>query len=151
MKDYNELLENFKKIQKRVKDLVDRYPPEKREQIIFDKWSLKDVLAHLNHWMVHDVDCLEHLLRDEEPFWEPDLEEFNRRGIDARKDKSWEELYLEFNRLAEKISLLYEQLPKGLQNKRFWMNRNETPIKFLEENISHWEGEHIPSLESNLE
>ncbi len=147
MENYRELLQKFKYVKQQVKDLIDQFPENKREEILFDKWSLKDVVAHLNHWMVHDIDCLENLLKGEEPYWEPDVEEFNTKGVNARKDKSWDELYVEFTGLIEKLTKLYENLPEELQNKKIWKDKDETPLKFLEEDIHHWEGEHIPALE----
>lgn len=148
--NFDKLLNEYKNIQHEVKTLIDKYPEEKREKIIFDKWSLKDVVAHLNHWMEHDINCLENLLSGTEPHWYPDVEEFNKSGVDSRKNKTWDEVYEEFISLSENLIKLYKDLPINLRNKSFWKNRNETPITFLDEDISHWQGEHIPSLKDHL-
>jgi len=150
MKKYQEELNKFVEIEEKLEGLIESYPAEKREEILFDKWSLKDVVAHLNHWMIHDIDCLENLLRGDEPFWEPDVEEFNQRGVEERKNRPWDELYSEFIGLIKQLASLYKNLPEDLQNKRFWKDKTETPLTFLREDINHWEAGHIPFLESNL-
>jgi hypothetical protein len=146
MKNYPELLYEFKNISLELENLIQKFPSERREEIIFDKWSLKNVVSHLNHWMIHDIDCLENLIQGKEPFWEPDVEEFNQSGVEARRNKSWDEIYSEFIDLRKKTIDLYTKLPTVLQNKKFWNNKNETPTEFLKEDNAHWRDEHIASL-----
>ena len=146
MNDYSTLLNIFKGISDELDDLIQKFPPEKREEIVFDKWSLKNVVSHLNHWMIHDIDCLENLLRGSEPYWEPDVEDFNQKGVEVRKNKSWDEIYSEFLELKEKMVTLYKELPVDLRAKKFWTDRHENPTEFLKEDINHWRDEHVVSL-----
>lgn len=150
MKKFRTELNKLRVVHEQVKNLIDQYPPDRREIVIFDKWTLKDVVAHLNHWMVHDIDCIDHLMRGEEPYWHPDKDEFNNEGVAIRKIKSWEGIYDEFNMLFDKLLDVYKKLPPELQNKPIWKGYGSTPLKFIFDDIRHWEGEHIPSLESNL-
>ncbi|MEK7524988.1 MAG: hypothetical protein AAB548_01290 [Patescibacteria group bacterium] len=150
MSKYSDLIEKTENVRNRVRDLVDHFPPEKREEILYDRWSLKDVVAHLNTWMIHDVGCLESLMKGIEPYWEPDVDEFNERGVSARRDKSWEDVYVEFVLLMEKLNRIYRQLPEDLFEMKIWKDHDETAVKFLEGEITHWEGEHIPLLEKTL-
>ncbi len=150
MKKYQTEIDKLQEIHNKVKSLIDQYSPEKRELLIFDKWSLKDVVAHLSAWMEDDLKALDNLMEGKKSYWEPDVEEFNERGVESRKSKLWEEIYFEFTSLIDKLIDLYRNLPVELQNKKVWQDREETAMKFLEEDINHWEEEHIPSLESNL-
>lgn len=147
MNRYLGLIEEAEKARRKVKDLIDRFPLEKREDTLFDKWSLKDVVTHLNTWMVHDIDCLESLKRRVEPYWEPDVDEFNERGVGLRRSKSWAEVYFEFTSLIKKLESLYRELPEELFEVNIWKNHDEMVVKFLEGEVKHWEGEHVPQLE----
>lgn len=146
MDSYSALLNKFKKISGELDSLIQKFSQERREEILFDKWSLKNVVSHLNHWMLHDIDCLENIIQGTEPFWEPDVEIFNQRGVEARKNKSWDEIYSEFVNLKNRVIDLYTKLPTGLYDKKFWNGKDETPTEFLKEDITHWKDEHIASL-----
>ncbi len=146
MKSYSELLDEFTKISEELDILIRKFPAERREEIIFDKWSLKNVVSHLNHWMVHDLDCLNALLANKVPYWEPEVEEFNRKGVEARSNNNWDQVYFEFVELKNKLLNLYKEIPEDLRYKRIWPDKNETPEKFLEEDIKHWKDEHIYGL-----
>ncbi len=146
MKSYSELLDEFKKISDEFGTLTQKFPAEKREEIVFDKWSLKNVISHLNHWMIHDIDCLNALLDNKVPYWEPNVEEFNQKGVILRSNNSWNQVYLEFVDLKQRLIDLYSNYPEYLRNDRIWPDKSETPTRFLEENIKHWRNEHIVSL-----
>lgn len=146
MQSYSKLLGEFVKVSEELDNLIQKFPPERREEIIFDKWSLKNVVSHLNHWMVHNINCLECLIRSKIPYWQPDIDEYNQQGIETRKDWSWEKVYLEFTDLKEKQILSYENLPREFQEKKFWEDRKYTPAIFLDQDITHWRDEHIISL-----
>ena len=145
----NKKIEEFKKIYLEIKELIDSFPKEKRDEILFDKWSMKDVISHLNHWAKHDILCLislSHLEPNKEPYWVPNIDDYNKQGVESRKNKSWEEVYDEFNFLLNKLILEFENLPKENWNKRFWESRDFTPSKFLDIEIKHYKEEHIPQI-----
>lgn len=141
-----ELLQEFKRLYKETKGVIDAFPRKKRKEVLFDRWSLKDVVAHLNHWAEHDLACLKALKKDKEPFWAPDVDEYNNKGVQARKEKNWKDIYGEFNLLLGKVINEYETLPKDLWNRRFWKNREFTPLKFLKIDVDHYKNEHLPQL-----
>lgn len=146
MKSYFGLLDEFKKISDELENLIQKFPSDRREEIVFDKWSLKNVVSHLNHWMKHDIDCLNALLNEQVPYWEPNVEEFNRKGVCLRSNNSWNQVYLEFIELKQRLLDLYSNYPEYLRNNKIWPDKNETPAKFLEEDINHWRDEHVVSL-----
>lgn len=150
MEEYNRHLTKFKEIEDKLQILILKFPANRREEIIFDKWSLKNVVSHLSHWMDHDIFCLNSFLNNIEPFWEPNVEEFNSKGVETRKDKKWEEVFSEFVELKSKLLNLYSKIPSNLVNKKIWEDHNETPLSFLNEDVIHWQNEHIKQLEEFL-
>jgi len=144
-------IEKFKRIRQSVKDLIDQFPENHRLDVLFDQWNLKDIVAHLNNWMVHDIDCLTALKEGREPYWEPDVDEFNRKGIEERKSIIWEKIYKEFIDLGDNLINIYETLPDNLWGKSIWQKyKNQTAHRFLDDDISHWESEHLGDLREKL-
>ncbi len=140
-------LTQFKQINQNIKALIDQFPENQTADILVDKWSLKDIVAHLNNWLVHDIDCLTALKEGREPYWEPDVDTFNAQGIVKRKAQSWQQIYTEFVTLGNNLVSIYETLPNNLWNKPIWKNKKEqTAHKFLDEDILHWE-EHLDEIQ----
>ena len=139
-------INQLKKLREDIIYFVGKYPLDKRDVVIFDKWTLKDVLAHLSNWIIHDIDCLEALKEDGEPFWEPDVDEFNARGILDRKSKNWNEVLNEFSSLSQKLIEIYETLPNDLWEKDIWKGRGQTAKRFLYEDVEHWRNEHLTEI-----
>lgn len=81
------LLQEFKKLYKETKDIIDTFPLGKREKILFGRWSLKDVVAHFNHWAEHDLLCFKALREGKEPSWVPDVDDYNAEGVEIRKKR----------------------------------------------------------------
>lgn len=136
-------INQFKKVREDILLFVSKYPADKREQALFDKWSLKDVIAHLSNWLVHDIDCLRALKEGREPYWEPDVDDFNKRGIEQRKSLSWDDVFNEFSNLSDELIKIYETLPNDLWEKEIWEGRKQTANRFLREDIEHWRDEHL--------
>lgn len=146
MDSYSELLNKFKKISNELDNMIQKFPSERRDEVVFDKWSLKNVVSHLNHWMTHNINCLEALKQGKTPYWQPDTDEYNRQGVEKRKDLKWEDVYSEFLTLKDKQISSYKSLPRELYEKKFWDERRHTPLSFLSNDISHWKDEHIKAL-----
>lgn len=143
MKDkINELID----IKTQLVETIGHFSSQRREEKLFDKWSLKDVLAHLNIWMIHDIDCLKALREGKEPYWEPDIDEFNTRGVDERKNKNWNEVFKEFEDLSHQLIEVYKTLPNELWNKPIWKGRKQTAKRFLYDDIGHWRDEHLMEI-----
>lgn len=143
----NHLIQQLQATQTQLKAVIDEFPESKREETLFDKWSLKDVLAHINHWYMHDLNCLRDLKKGKEPYWAPDVNEYNQEGIESRKNKSWDEIYNEFVSLGSGLVEQYESLPSDLWEIRFWKNRKFTPKKFIKIDIEHLGPEHLPEIQ----
>jgi hypothetical protein len=136
-------INTFKEIKDELTKATTRFSSQQREEKVFDKWSLKDVVAHLSNWMIHDTDCLKALKKGKEPYWEPDVDEFNKKGVESRKNRAWDEVYKEFIDLGNELINLYETLPGELREKQIWEGKNQTARRFLQEDIEHWRDEHL--------
>jgi hypothetical protein len=145
-----EKLNEFEQVRKEVGYLIGAFPKTCRNKILFDKWSLKDIVGHLSNWMVHDIDCLTNLKKGVEPYWEPDVDDFNLRGVTTRKDWSWEKVVGEFGQLGEELTDLYKTLPDVLWDVPIWKKYSETARKFVQEDIDHWKNEHTGDLKEKL-
>ncbi len=120
-----------------------KFPEKSRDEILFGEWNIKDIIAHLNNWMVHDIDCLTSVIEKKIPRWEPDIDEFNKKGTELRKYYSWQELLSEFNGLSDRLLETYKKFPPELLSVRIWPSIDETPEKFILEELEHWNHELI--------
>jgi hypothetical protein len=146
-----EKIEKFKDVTQQITTLIRNCSQSQRDSVLFDKWRLKDLVAHLSNWMAHDIECLTALKENREPYWEPDVDEFNAKGIEARKELDWNVVYEEFINLIQRLINTYETMPAGLWEKPIWTKyKDQTPCKFLEDNISHWQNEHLEDIKQKL-
>ena len=133
----NEKLKEFEWVRKEISDLIKAFPEASREKIIFDKWSLKDIVAHLSNWMVHDIECIEALKQGNEPYWETSFDEFNERGVGERKGWDWEKIIEEYERLNINLIDEYKSLSDNLWDVPVWKGFGLTMIKFVQKDIEH--------------
>lgn len=145
----SELIESARQWFYELKRLLDVLPEEMREDKLFPKWSLKDLVAHLTGWAVHDLEFLTALERGEEPYWEPNIGEFNARSVEARKSRSWEEVYEEFVTSYLRLLEIYQALPAPLWKRRFRHDQPLSPEENLQEDIKHFE-EHLAQIREVL-
>jgi hypothetical protein len=141
----------LKSIGQKITSLLEEFPKDRHQDILFDQWSLKDIVAHLSNWMVHDISCLKALTEGKEPYWEQDVDDFNAKGVALRKDKTWDEVFNEFLTLRDTLIRLYENIPQDLWDKPIWKDKGETANRFLDEDIAHWEGEHLGDFKEKMQ
>lgn len=145
----NELIESARWRFYELRRLLNVFPEEMREDKLFPKWSLKDFVAHLTGWAVLDLEFLAALRIGEEPSWEPNIDEFNDRSVQARKNRSWEEVYEEFVTSYLRLLEAYQKLPALLWKKKFRHDQSLTPEENLQEDIEHL-GEHLAQIREVL-
>jgi hypothetical protein len=144
----NQLVKNAKQKFWEIKELLEKFPEEKRGDTIFFGWSLRDIVAHLSGWALHDISLIESLIKSEEPRWEPDIDEFNAQSVNEREGRSWADVYTEFVDAYETLLEKYRQLPADLWQKKFWRERTLTPEENLQKDIEHLEEHRIQVLEA---
>ncbi|MBI4037274.1 hypothetical protein HY385_02525 [Candidatus Daviesbacteria bacterium] len=146
----NKLITNFKKLHEQLIGLVDNVPIKDRDKIIFDKWSLKDILVHLIAWNDLDTSRITSLQKGETFEWVDDWDEFNKIELTKRQTLAWEEIYKDFVDSGVKLASAYQALDEKLWNKRFGPKNSITATKDLKGMIEHYEKDHIPQLEAFL-
>jgi hypothetical protein len=135
----NDQISKLEKIRDLIQQAIINFPQLHREDILFGEWNLKDLIAHLNNWMEHDIDCLNAVKENRIPLWEPNTDEFNERGTQARKNLSWNNLCAEFTNLSNQLIGIYKEYPSNLLSINIWPDHPyETPLTFISSNINHW-------------
>jgi hypothetical protein len=143
-------LSRFVEVRSRVLEALHRFPARSRTDVLFDEWSLKDVVAHLAGWDTYFtaiLTCLE--TGEEAPFW-GNMTEFNKASVGKRRALPWESVYDEFVAAGDEFIHRYGQLSKKTAGARFWKARPYTPANIVDINIHHYGKSHLPDMERRL-
>jgi hypothetical protein len=135
-----------------TKEVVNQYPPEVREQLLFDQWSLKDILAHFSGWNWLTIRDLARLKSgetiDEWIHTDEQLNEFNRIEVEQRKNRPWDEIYTEFVDSCDQLLLAYKGLSAVQWEAQFGPDADSTPKRSLLIDIEHMGDIHLPELKN---
>ena len=135
-------LEEFEKVRLILIQSLNDFPKERREEVLFDKWSLKDVVAHLSGWMSAAANNIKSLKEGQTPLWVESIDKFNQDNVEKRRDWGWERLHQELVEVSNEFVQEYRGLPEELWEKKYWPNRSFTPKKILEIELKHWRDSH---------
>jgi hypothetical protein len=127
--------------------LAYQIPPEMREALIFDEWTVKDILAHISGWDSYTIGALAAFFEGETPDWGGEVDEFNRQSVEERKNLSWEEVLAEFEETGHRVIKSYSQVPESVWNQPMWPDQDTTPHKSIQDDIYHYGVEHLPQLQ----
>lgn len=150
MDDSKQLIAKFKDLHKELIGLVDQVPSGDREKVLFDRWSLKDSLAHLIAWNNLDAKRMIELNEGKLFEWIEDWDEFNEIEVSKRKNLNWDEIYKDFVDSGERLVSAYQLLEDEMWDKKFGPENNITAAKDLQGMIDH-EEEHINELKNYLQ
>src|SRR3989344_2038820 len=144
------LIDKFKKLHNELIILVDTFPENERGEILFDKWSIKDVLIHIAAWNKNDISRFRLAMLDGDPSltWIDDLDEFNVIAIKEAKDSSWENVYQDFVSSGNELTEIAEKLPDLKWEVTIDPEHKMTLLKDFLYTIEHYEDEHIPQLKA---
>jgi hypothetical protein len=132
------MVSKYKQEFKNLAQLLEKFPKDKIEEVLFDKWSLKELIGHLNGWTIFFTKILNYFKEGKEaPRW-GSLKEFNQKSVADRKQKSWKTVHKELLEGDKKLLETYESIPKALQKEKIWENKTQTPTKLLEINAHHY-------------
>lgn len=147
----NGLAKKFKKVRARLIQDIDNFPEDKREVIIFDKWSLKNILSHLSGWASYQINTLQRLKRGEDVETPKNLKaSINEDLVSQQKDWVWDRVYQEFLKLSGELSKEYENLPKRMRGERIYNDKETTVKDFVEIEINHYDKTHGPQIKGVL-
>jgi uncharacterized damage-inducible protein DinB len=136
MKD---LLKEFIEAREKLIKAINKFPSNKRNEILFGTWNLKDVVAHFCAWDIFFTNTIKQLKNNKPvPYWD-NINNFNEKEVSKRESLSWELVYSEFINAGKDFVDEYSNIPKELENKIIWNNKKYTPKKLLEVNIHHYQ------------
>jgi len=129
---------------------LDRFPEDKRDDVLFGKWTLKDVVAHFTGWDIFCVGTLKLLEKGEPASYWGDVDKFNEEVVEKSKESNWNKIYKQFMKTGEQFIREYSNIPVQLQNKLIWPSKSYTPAKLLRINIHHYEKAQLKEIKRFL-
>ncbi|MFS8130872.1 MAG: hypothetical protein ACMG57_02745 [Candidatus Dojkabacteria bacterium] len=133
---------------------VDNFPADKREKVLFIEWSLKDLLAHFSGWnliTIEDLKLLKQGRTNEIKPWFPDeeIDDFNAKHVNTRKDLLWEVVYSEFLKTLNDLYLEYRNLTTQWESQ---LGPNPTtPFESIKVDIEHIGKTHLADIQKIAE
>lgn len=153
----DQLINQFKNAHQELLRLIDKVQADQRESVLFDKWSLKDILGHVSAWNLLYIQTIKDWRDKKNLVQASDEDELNEEEVSTRKSLSWDEVYDEFNKSADLVVDFYKNLAAEFWDEKMrFMSLVEnkdgdfTARGYLKSNIAHYEQEHIPQLKSLL-
>ncbi len=123
-----------------------KFPRGRHDEVLFGRWGLKDILAHISAWSWYSISCLESVRLGREPAWELHVQAFNQRETKRRRNWSFSKVLKELDRSSRELVRAYRNFDQSLWNKKFWPKRKWTPKKFLEIDLEHYRKDHLPKI-----
>lgn len=140
------LLEILKVAHDELVDLAKKFPPDKRNTILFNKWSLHDILAHISAWNKIDAYHTERV-RDGKNFeWIYDVDKFNEDEIEKRRHWVWNKIFEEFNQSGKYLIEIFQNLPDDVWDRTCGPDSKFSPQRFFEAQIKHYRDAHLPAV-----
>ena len=127
-------------------EVVDRFPESRRLEVVFDSWSLREVLTHMAACDSTLTAGLQDLQKGLEPPFMDNTQKYNEEAAEKAQTLSWNQAYCEFIEAGEGLILAYAQLPENLWQKPFWCGKKYTPARFFDVTIRHYKEEHLPEI-----
>jgi hypothetical protein len=144
-----ELVSRFAQVRSDLLETVKDFPADRVEEVVFGKWDLKSVLAHVAGWDSYFTEIVRLMRAGEKiPYW-GNIDKYNEASVEKRKGRTFDQVYDEFVRAGEAFIWEYGDLEKGLWNKRFWEQGSSTPAWVVEINVEHYES-HMEKIKKKL-
>lgn len=137
------------KLRNELVAVVNNYPQAQREMVIFDKWSLKDVLAHLAGWDEIAISAINTLIKGQTSEWGLSVDAQNKESVQLRQTKIWPEVYTEFVTKSQELIETYSKLSDDLWDQPLYCGKKFSPLKFLKTDIRHY-SEHLDKVKRLL-
>lgn len=146
----NELVKEYIEARQELINLVSKFQKEKRENVLFGNWTLKDIIAHLTGWAEHQTEVLQNLRKNKINKRIENIQAYNRQSVAKRKVINLNETYEEFIKITDSLISEYMDLPKNLWKKTIWKNKKYTPEKYITIEIRHYRKTHGPQIQEFL-
>lgn len=147
----NNLIKEFKEARADLIDTVKQFPKDKKEEVLFDKWSLKDILVHLTGWGLHQIDTLRKFQKGKRIITPDNLKaSINEDRVAKGKNVDWDTVFKQFINIGEELVLEYDSLPSSLWDRRIWATKEITPKECIQIEINHYKSTHGPQIKKVL-
>jgi len=152
MDDKRKLIERFNNLHQELIDLVSKVPIKDREIVVFDKWSLKDVLIHITAWNENDISRFNTIMEDGDPVvtWIDDLDKFNEEVVTQTRSLPWETVFNNFVESGNNLVEVARQFPSQKWSVTVDPKKEMSIEDDFGYSIEHYEKEHIPQIKSFL-
>lgn len=107
-------LVNLQNSYERIKAISDNRLPGIENRVVFDKWSLRDILAHLSGWADLTRESLNSMQNGGEIRMidgDVAIDEFNQESINQRSGYTWVEIKSDFELATKALIDTYRSLP----------------------------------------
>ncbi|MGB6838678.1 MAG: hypothetical protein WBD86_01325 [Microgenomates group bacterium] len=146
------LIKQFEKARKDFLETIDSFPKPRVEEVLFDEWSLKNILSHLSGWAKYQTDTLRLFRKGDKIEVQKNLKHSINEDFVFRREKwSWGRVYQEFLKLSGDLIKEYESLPKELWENEIYNGKETTVEDFIKIEINHYNKTHGPQISRVLE
>lgn len=161
--DKQKTIRIFHEGHQKFKSIIDSLSDDQLNALnLDDYWTTKDILAHISAWYIIFIDEISGILSDK-PIWitlhgnDEANDEFNRKEIFKRKNKSldevkkeWEDSFNKFISTVEKLSYLdWNHICKGIYKDDGEEVCMQSLFASLKRGFSH-EGEHAGQIRRSI-
>lgn len=144
------LIQKYKKARAQFVTVIDAFPIEKREIVLFGEWSLKDLMAHITGWEKQSLKQVAYLLHGTPLSWVDNVDDFNAQCVHESTSKDWQAVYDELIESGSEMIHTYEQLPESEWYKQAGPHPKFTPKRFLEASTEHYQREHLMQIKEQM-
>lgn len=146
----DELIQQFQKARETLLETIEEFPEEKQEEILFDEWTLQEVIIHIQAWDKLTLDTLIALSENREAPRVRNVDVFNGGAIALYREHSWDSILELFTQTSIELENTYTNFPQELWEKQISESSDLTPKVLLQNKIDHYLKEHLPQIKSKM-
>ena len=146
----DEKIKDLEKARIELKKVIDEFPEGRREEILFDKWSLKDTLSHFSGWNMLRVQQIKDFLVGNPVTWLEDWDGFNWENVNSRRSKTYDEVYAEFVKSMDDVIKGFQSIPQDMVENPWWPGHPYNALSSIQTDIGHWRDDHLPGIRSQI-
>lgn len=139
-----ELIQKYKEARADFIRAITQFPTEKREEVLFGEWSLKQLFTHLNGWDLFLTKAIKNLKADSKEIFPDTAEGLNETTLSNHKNSNWDDIYKEFEDSGMNLFKELENLSEEDWSKALWSNNGMSTKDFLGILTGHINDEHLP-------
>ena len=131
-------------------ETLSKFPIEKREDVLFGKWSLKQVIAHFAAWDKFFGEVLVGFRNNVCPNHWGNINRFNELNVEKREKLDFNNIYNEFILNGNDLIKEYELIAEEKKKDRIWKRKSFTPIKILQIATIHYKKGQLKQIQKYI-